>query len=156
LTTIRLDDVTKVFEDGTLAVDQLSLETRDGEFLVLLGPSGCGKSTALRMIAGLESITSGDLFLDDRVANDMSPRERNMAMVFQNFALYPYMNVHDNIAFPLRLAKTPREEISERVSVSASRWRGRSCGGRRCSSWTSRCPTWMPGCGSSCGPRSPR
>ncbi len=120
MTAIGLNAVTKVFDDGTVAVNKLSLETKDGEFLVLLGPSGCGKSTALRMIAGLEEITSGELYLDGQVANDLPPRERNIAMVFQSFALYPYMNVRDNIAFPLRIAKTPKNVIDERVSGVAT------------------------------------
>jgi multiple sugar transport system ATP-binding protein len=120
LTAIGLNEVTKVFGDGTTAVDKLSLEAEDGEFLVLLGPSGCGKSTALRMIAGLEEITSGELYLDGELANDLPPRERNIAMVFQSFALYPYMNVRDNIAFPLRIAKTPKHVIDERVAGVAT------------------------------------
>jgi multiple sugar transport system ATP-binding protein len=120
LTAIGLNAVTKVFEDGTVAVDKLTMDARDGEFLVLLGPSGCGKSTALRMIAGLETVTSGEILLDGEVANDMPPRERNIAMVFQSFALYPYMNVRDNIAFPLRIAKTPKNVIEERVAGVAS------------------------------------
>jgi multiple sugar transport system ATP-binding protein len=120
VTTIRLNDVTKVFEDGTVAVDRLSFEAESSEFLVLLGPSGCGKSTALRMIAGLEQITSGELHLDGRLANDIPPRDRNIAMVFQSFALYPYLNVRENIAFPLRLAKTPKPVIDERVGAVAT------------------------------------
>ncbi len=116
MTAIGLNAVTKVFDDGTVAVNKLSMEASDGEFLVLLGPSGCGKSTALRMIAGLETVTSGEILLDGEVANDMPPRERNIAMVFQSFALYPYMNVRDNIAFPLRIAKTPKPVIEERVA----------------------------------------
>jgi multiple sugar transport system ATP-binding protein len=112
--------VTKVFDDGTVAVDRLSLDAKSAEFLVLLGPSGCGKSTALRMIAGLETITSGELHLDGKYANDLPPRDRNIAMVFQSFALYPYLNVRDNIAFPLRLAKTPKPVIEERVGAVAT------------------------------------
>jgi multiple sugar transport system ATP-binding protein len=120
VTAISLKAVTKVFEDGTVAVDKLNLDAGNGEFLVLLGPSGCGKSTALRMIAGLETITAGELFLDGEFANDLPPRDRNIAMVFQSFALYPYMNVRDNISFPLRLAKTPPEVIEERVTGVAT------------------------------------
>jgi multiple sugar transport system ATP-binding protein len=120
LTAIGLHEVTKVFDDGTVAVDKLTLEARESEFLVLLGPSGCGKSTALRMIAGLEEITSGEILLNGEVANDLPPRERNIAMVFQSFALYPYMNVRDNIAFPLRIAKTPKDVIDERVAGVAA------------------------------------
>ncbi len=120
MTAIGLEEVTKVFDDGTVAVNKLSLEAKDGEFLVLLGPSGCGKSTALRMIAGLETITSGELRLGGEIANDLPPRDRNIAMVFQSFALYPYMDVRDNIAFPLRIAKTPKEVIDERVAGVAT------------------------------------
>lgn len=104
VTTVALKDVTKVFKDGTVAVDSINLDVNDGEFMVLLGPSGCGKSTVLRMIAGLEDPTQGAVLLDGELANDLSPRDRRIAMVFQDFALYPHMTVGDNIAFPLRLA----------------------------------------------------
>ncbi|MDQ1653020.1 MAG: multiple sugar transport system ATP-binding protein [Cryptosporangiaceae bacterium] len=117
MTTIRLNDVTKQFDDGTVAVNRLSFEAKSSEFLVLLGPSGCGKSTALRMIAGLETITSGELYLDGHFANDVPPRDRDIAMVFQSFALYPYLNVRENIAFPLKLAKAPKDVIEERVGA---------------------------------------
>ncbi len=113
VTTVALKDVTKVFRDGTVAVDSINLDVNDGEFLVLLGPSGCGKSTVLRMVAGLEDPTSGAVMLNGEIANDLSPRDRKIAMVFQDFALYPHMSVGDNIAFPLKLAgiePTPREE----------------------------------------------
>ncbi|NYF56605.1 ABC transporter ATP-binding protein [Micromonospora purpureochromogenes] len=115
VTTVALKDVTKVFPDGTLAVDSVNLDVNDGEFMVLLGPSGCGKSTVLRMVAGLEDPSSGAVMLDGEVANDLPPRERKIAMVFQDFALYPHMTVGDNIAFPLRLAGVEPAPRGERV-----------------------------------------
>ncbi|MGN9806991.1 ABC transporter ATP-binding protein [Micromonospora sp. L32] len=115
MTTVALKDVTKVFPDGTLAVDSVNLDVNDGEFMVLLGPSGCGKSTVLRMVAGLEDPSSGAVMLDGEVANDLPPRERRIAMVFQDFALYPHMTVGDNIAFPLRLAGVEPAPRGERV-----------------------------------------
>ncbi|MEU4555839.1 ABC transporter ATP-binding protein [Micromonospora violae] len=120
MSTVTLKDVTKVFRDGTLAVDTINLDVNDGEFMVLLGPSGCGKSTVLRMIAGLEEPTSGAVMLDGELANDLPPRDRKIAMVFQDFALYPHMTVGDNIAFPLRLAGIESEPRGERVSDVAS------------------------------------
>ncbi|RAO29811.1 sn-glycerol-3-phosphate import ATP-binding prote in UgpC [Micromonospora saelicesensis] len=120
VSTVTLKDVTKVFRDGTLAVDSINLDVNDGEFMVLLGPSGCGKSTVLRMIAGLEEPTTGAVMLDGEVANDLPPRDRKIAMVFQDFALYPHMSVGDNIAFPLRLAGVEPEPRGERVSDVAS------------------------------------
>ncbi|MET8039440.1 ABC transporter ATP-binding protein [Micromonospora sp. NPDC005215] len=120
MSTVTLKDVTKVFRDGTMAVDSINLDVNDGEFMVLLGPSGCGKSTVLRMIAGLEEPTSGAVLLDGELANDLPPRDRKIAMVFQDFALYPHMTVGDNIAFPLRLAGVEPEPRGERVSDVAS------------------------------------
>ncbi|WP_247662172.1 ABC transporter ATP-binding protein [Micromonospora sp. U21] len=120
VTTVALKDVTKVFKDGTLAVDTINLDVNDGEFMVLLGPSGCGKSTVLRMIAGLEDPTQGAVLLDGELANDLPPRERKIAMVFQDFALYPHMTVGDNIAFPLRLAGVEPIPRGERVTDVAS------------------------------------
>ncbi|MGC4855463.1 ABC transporter ATP-binding protein [Micromonospora sp. DT4] len=120
MSTVALKDVTKVFKDGTLAVDSINLDVNDGEFMVLLGPSGCGKSTVLRMIAGLEDPTQGAVLLDGELANDLPPRDRKIAMVFQDFALYPHMTVGDNIAFPLRLAGVEPELRGERVTDVAS------------------------------------
>ncbi len=108
--------VEKVYDNGFQAVYDLSLDVRDGEFLVLVGPSGCGKTTALRMVAGLEEITAGELFIGDRVVNKLTPKERDIAMVFQNYALYPHLSVYENIAFGLRLRKESKEEIHERVT----------------------------------------
>ncbi len=119
MATITLNDIDKVYENGFRAVSNLSLDIEDGEFLVLVGPSGCGKSTALRMIAGLESITGGELRIGDRVVNDLEPKDRDIAMVFQSYALYPHLTVRDNIAFALKLAKMPKEEIERRVSDAA-------------------------------------
>src|ERR671932_1863514 len=116
---IVLDKVGKRYPNGFEAVKELSLEIAEGELLVLVGPSGCGKTTALRMIAGLEDITSGDLFIGGRRMNDVLERDRDIAMVFQNYALYPHMTVAQNIAFSLRLARRPRQEIRQRVRDTA-------------------------------------
>jgi multiple sugar transport system ATP-binding protein len=117
---IDLDNITKVYGDGTKAVDDLSLGIEDGEFIVLVGPSGCGKTTALRMIAGLESISGGTIKIDDLVVNGVPPKERDIAMVFQNYALYPHMTVYDNMAFGLKLRKLSKGEIDQRVRKAAS------------------------------------
>ncbi len=116
---VVFDEVDKVFENGVQAVYDLSLDVRDGEFLVLVGPSGCGKTTALRMVAGLEEISDGTLSIGGRVVNDLSPKERDVAMVFQNYALYPHLTVADNIAFGLRLRREPKQVIEERVKWAA-------------------------------------
>ena len=120
MATVVLDDVNKVYDNGFQAIHDLSLDIADSEFLVLVGPSGCGKSTALRMIAGLETITSGTMMIGDRVVNDVQPKDRDIAMVFQNYALYPHMTVFDNIGFALKLAKVPKSEINERVRKAAA------------------------------------
>ena len=116
---IVLDRIDKIYAGGVKAVDGLSLEIRDGEFMVLVGPSGCGKSTALRSIAGLEEISAGTIVIGDRVVNDLPPKERDIAMVFQNYALYPHMTVEQNLAFGLQLRKTPKNEIKRRVTEAA-------------------------------------
>ena len=116
---IVLDQVHKVYAGGVSAVEGLNLDISDGEFMVLVGPSGCGKSTALRMIAGLEEITSGTIQIGDRVVNELPPKDRDIAMVFQNYALYPHMTVEQNLAFGLQLRKTPKPEIKERVHDAA-------------------------------------
>ena len=117
---LTLDHVFKEFPGGTVAVNDLSLEIADGEFMIFVGPSGCGKTTALRMIAGLEKITSGTISIGDHVINDDSPRDRDIAMVFQNYALYPHMTVYKNLAFGLKERKMPKDEIAIRVNgVSA-------------------------------------
>ena len=116
---VVLQDVDKVYPNGFHAVKDLSLEIEDGEFLVLVGPSGCGKTTALRMVAGLETITDGEVSIGGRVVNDMTPKERDVAMVFQSYALYPHLSVADNIAFGLRLRKTPKHVVAERTAWAA-------------------------------------
>jgi multiple sugar transport system ATP-binding protein len=116
---IVMEEVTKRFPDGTEAVKHMSLDVGDGEFIILVGPSGCGKSTALRMIAGLEDITDGQVRIGEEVVNEKAPKDRDIAMVFQNYALYPHLTVRDNMAFPLRLAKVPKEEIDRKVEEAA-------------------------------------
>src|SRR5436190_11053235 len=116
---IVLDGVSKRFADGFEAVKDMNLDVNDGEFVILVGPSGCGKSTALRMIAGLEDITANELRIDDQIVNQLAPKDRDIAMVFQNYALYPHMTVRDNMAFPLKLAKAPQEEIDKKVEEAA-------------------------------------
>jgi multiple sugar transport system ATP-binding protein len=121
MASIAFEEVSKVFPDGTRAVDGLDLEIRDGEFAVLVGPSGSGKSTALRMVAGLEDASSGDIRIGARVVNDVAPRDRDIAMVFQSYALYPHMSVADNMGFALKLQKVGRESIRSRVGAASSR-----------------------------------
>ncbi len=116
---IVLDGISKRFDDGYEAVKDMDLEVKDGEFVILVGPSGCGKSTALRMIAGLEDITEGELRIGGDVVNQYAPKDRDIAMVFQNYALYPHMSVRENMAFPLKLAKVPEEEIRSKVEDAA-------------------------------------
>jgi multiple sugar transport system ATP-binding protein len=120
MSEIVLDGVTKVFDDGYEAVKDMNLDIGDGEFMILVGPSGCGKSTALRMIAGLEDITSGELKIGDQVVNDLSPKDRDIAMVFQNYALYPHMTVRQNMGFALSLAGVDRAEIDRKVEEAAA------------------------------------
>ncbi|MGH9066039.1 MAG: ABC transporter ATP-binding protein [Acidimicrobiales bacterium] len=119
MATVTLEQMTKVYPNGTTAVSELDLEVDDGEFMVLVGPSGCGKTTALRMVAGLEEITAGSLKVGDRVVNDLAPKDRDIAMVFQNYALYPHMTVADNIGFALKLRKVGKSEIKSRVGKAA-------------------------------------
>jgi multiple sugar transport system ATP-binding protein len=116
---ITLDNVTKRFPDGALAVDKISLDIADGEFVILVGPSGCGKSTTLNMIAGLEDITDGELRIGGKVVNNAAPKDRDIAMVFQSYALYPHMTVRQNMGFALKLAKTPQATIDEKVNEAA-------------------------------------
>ncbi len=119
MAAVTFSDVSKIFPDGTKAVASLDLETEDEEFMVLVGPSGCGKTTALRMVAGLEEISEGEIRIGDRVVNEVSPKDRDIAMVFQTYALYPHLTVFDNIAFSLRLRKMKKEEIAKRVQEAA-------------------------------------
>jgi multiple sugar transport system ATP-binding protein len=155
MAAVTFDRVTKRYPDGTTAVNDLYLEIADGEFMVLVGPSGCGKTTALRMVAGLEDISGGVVKIGDRVVNYVPSRDRDIAMVFQSYALYPHLTVYDNIAFGLKIKKLPKAEIEKRVSnaaqilarvvpqteaarvpvvsASALRWAERSCATPRCS-----------------------
>ena len=119
MATITLEKVTKVYPNGLTAIHELDLDVAEGEFMVLVGPSGCGKTTALRMVAGLEDITGGTLRIGDRVVNSVSPKDRDIAMVFQNYALYPHMTVGKNIAFALKLRKLPKAEIKQKVNDTA-------------------------------------
>ncbi|HET7627349.1 MAG TPA: sn-glycerol-3-phosphate ABC transporter ATP-binding protein UgpC [Bacillales bacterium] len=116
---IHMNNITKSYDGKTTAVDDFNLEISDKEFIVFVGPSGCGKSTTLRMIAGLEDITSGELYIGERMVNDVAPKDRDIAMVFQNYALYPHMNVYDNMAFGLKLRKFKKDEIQKRVNNAA-------------------------------------
>src|SRR3954463_16145766 len=116
---IQFRDVTKRYDDGFEAVKAIDLTIGDGEFMILVGPSGCGKSTALRMIAGLEDISEGEMLIGDEVVNDKAPKDRDIAMVFQNYALYPHMTVRDNMGFALKLAKVDKAEIAKRVEEAA-------------------------------------
>src|SRR6266498_1204455 len=116
---VAFNEVDKVYGADVHAVKDLTLEAHDGEFLVLVGPSGCGKTTALRMVAGLEDITDGTISIGGRVVNDLTPKERDIAMVFQNYALYPHLSVAENIGFGLRLRKTPKKEVDERIEWAA-------------------------------------
>ncbi len=120
MASVVLKDVNKVYPNGYHAIHDLNLDIEDGEFLVLVGPSGCGKSTALRMVAGLEDISGGEMYIGDRIVNDVHPKDRDIAMVFQNYALYPHMSVAENIGFALKLAKLPKAEIEERVAKAAA------------------------------------
>jgi multiple sugar transport system ATP-binding protein len=119
LATVSFEQAGKVYRDGTRALTDFSLEVEDGEFMVFVGPSGCGKTTALRMVAGLEDITEGEIRIGEKVVNGLHPRKRDVAMVFQNYALYPHMTVYKNIAFALKVRKLPREEIRRRVEGAA-------------------------------------
>lgn len=119
MASVVLKNVTKRFEGGVIAVSNFNLDIEDKEFIILVGPSGCGKTTTLRMIAGLEEVTEGEIYIGDRLVNDVQPKDRDIAMVFQNYALYPHMTVFDNMAFGLKLRRTPKAEIKRRVLEAA-------------------------------------
>ena len=167
----------QITDRGVVAVQQFNLDIADQEFIVLVGPSGCGKSTTLRMVAGLEEISEGQLLIDGKVMNDVAPKDRDIAMVFQSYALYPHMTVYENMAFSLKLKKVPKDEIDRKVKEAAeildiTQYLDRkpkalsggqrqrvamaapSCVSPRCSSWTSLCPTWTPSSVTRCAPRS--
>src|SRR6476659_280791 len=120
MAAIEMKNIVKQYGDGFPAVNDVSIDIADGEFMILVGPSGCGKSTLLRMIVGLEDITTGDMLIGDKKVNDLAPRERNLAMVFQNYALYPHLTVYENIAFPLRLAGASDAEVDQKVKAASS------------------------------------
>ena len=165
MASLSLRHIYKKYPGNVVAVKDVNLEIKDKEFIVLVGPSGCGKSTTLRMIAGLEEISEGELYIGDRLVNDIAPKDRDIAMVFQNYALYPHMTVFDNMAFGLKLRKVPKDEIARKVEEAAKildlshlldrkpkamsvvrdsvlHWVVQSFVIRRYSSSTSRCPTW--------------
>ncbi|MBE9483804.1 MAG: ATP-binding cassette domain-containing protein, partial [Bacteroidetes bacterium] len=119
MATVTLKNIAKSYDGKVDVINDASFEISDGEFVVMVGPSGCGKSTLLRMIAGLEDITRGDLYIDDKRVNDLPPKDRNIAMVFQNYALYPHMTAYQNMAFGLKLKKVRKSEIDERVNKAA-------------------------------------
>ena len=177
MASVSLRSVRKSY-DGLEVIHGVDCEIADGEFIVILGPSGCGKSTLLRMIAGLEAITGGEIAIGGRVVNELEPKDRDIAMVFQNYALYPHMSVYDNMAYGLRIRGMPKAEIEARVqqggeassssaiscnagrasspaaSASAWRWAAPSCASRRCSCSTSRCRISTPSCACRCASRS--
>src|SRR5205814_2797536 len=119
VSNIVFEHITKRYGDGFEAVKDMNLDIGDGEFMILVGPSGCGKSTALRMVAGLEDITDGELKIGEEIVNRLAPKDRDIAMVFQNYALYPHMSVRENMGFALQLAKTPQEQIDQKVQEAA-------------------------------------
>ena len=121
MASLELNNICKVYSNGFEAVKDFNLKVEDKEFIIFVGPSGCGKSTTLRMIAGLEEISSGELIIDGKVVNDVEPKDRDIAMVFQNYALYPHMTVFDNMAFGLKLRKVPKEEIKAKVEADTKK-----------------------------------
>jgi sn-glycerol 3-phosphate transport system ATP-binding protein len=178
MSTITLDTVRKVYAGNVEAVKGVSIDIADGEFIVLVGPSGCGKSTLLRMIAGLEDITTGEIKIGDRLVNNVDPADRDIAMVFQNYALYPHMTVYNNLAYGLKNRGMDKAEIDRRVkeaarileigdyldrkprasfpavSVSVLPWAGRLCANRPPSCLTNRFPIWTPSCACRCASKS--
>ena len=119
MATVKLNNVKKIYDNKVVAVHDFNLDIADKEFIVFVGPSGCGKSTTLRMIAGLEDISEGEVYIDGVLVNDLQPKDRGVAMVFQNYALYPHLTVYENMAFSLRLQKMPNDEIYKRVTAAA-------------------------------------
>ena len=116
---IKISNVGKIYPNGTRALEDVNILINDGEFVVLVGPSGCGKTTLLRMVAGLEDITEGEISIAENIVNEVAPKDRDIAMVFQNYALYPHMSVYDNMAFSLKLRKLPKDEIDKKVKDAA-------------------------------------
>lgn len=119
MSSLSLKNIYKIYQGDVIAVEDFNLEIEDKEFIIFVGPSGCGKSTTLRMIAGLEDISKGELYIEDKLVNDVEPKERDIAMVFQNYALYPHMSVYDNMAFALKLRKETKDEIDKKVKNAA-------------------------------------
>jgi multiple sugar transport system ATP-binding protein len=119
MASVKLKNIFKRYSGGVTAVNDFNLDIEDKEFIILVGPSGCGKTTTLRMVAGLEEISEGELYIGDKLVNDVAPKDRDIAMVFQNYALYPHMSVFDNMAFGLKLRKLPKDEIKKRVLEAA-------------------------------------
>ena len=178
MASISCQHIYKIYPGATApSVTDFNLEIQDKEFIIFVGPSGCGKSTTLRMIAGLEEISKGEMYIGGRLINDVPPKDRDIAMVFQSYALYPHMTVYKNIAFGLELRKTPKDEIDRRVheaakileiehlldrkprlcpaaSVSVLLWAVQWFVTRQSSCWTSPCPTWMLSCVPACAPKS--
>ena len=178
MASLSLKNVCKVYPNGFEAVKDFNLDVADKEFIIFVGPSGCGKSTTLRMIAGLEEISDGTLKIDDKVVNDVEPKDRDIAMVFQNYALYPHMTVYDNMAFGLKLRKVPKDQIDKQVKEAAKildleklldrnrklfpvvrdsvlLWDVPSYVILKYSLWTSLCQTWMQNFVYRCVPRFP-
>jgi multiple sugar transport system ATP-binding protein len=156
MATVDLEHVHKTYEGGFEAVRDFNLAIKEREFIVLVGPSGCGKSTTLRMIAGLEEITSGTISIGGKVMNKVPPKDRDIAMVFQSYALYPHMTAFENMAFALKLRKLPKDKIAEKVRRAADvlGMGAPSCASLSASCSTSRCRTWTPSCASRCARRS--
>lgn len=177
MASIKMDNLHKVYTGGVRAVTGINLDIADGEMIVLVGPSGCGKSTLLRMVAGLETISEGTLKIGDRVVNTLEPADRDIAMVFQNYALYPHMTVFNNLAYGLKNRGFSKTEIDRRVrqaaemleigqfldrkprqlsggNASVSPWAAHWCANRRRSCSTNRCRTWMRNCVCKCGWKS--
>ncbi|MBQ9349319.1 MAG: ATP-binding cassette domain-containing protein, partial [Oscillibacter sp.] len=119
MASVTIKGLKKIYDNKVTAVHDVNIDIKDKEFIVLVGPSGCGKSTTLRMVAGLEEISGGELYIGDKLCNDVAPKDRDIAMVFQNYALYPHMTVRDNIGFALKLKKTPKDEIKKKVDEAA-------------------------------------
>ena len=138
MASLSLKHIYKKYPGGVTAVSDFNLEVKDKEFLVLVGPSGCGKSTTLRMIAGLEEITEGELRIGDRLVNDVAPKDRKIAMVFQNYALYPHMSVFENMAFGLKLSKVPKDIIKKKVETEVNSYIGLSARIKLCESGSIR------------------
>ena len=166
---LKLQAVTKSWDGKTQVIKPLTLDVADGEFIVMVGPSGCGKSTLLRMVAGLERVTEGDIWINDQRVTEMEPKDRGIAMVFQNYALYPHMSVEENMAWGLKIRGMGKQQIAERVKEAARileldgllkrrprelsgvwRWAARLCAIRRCSCLMSRSLTSMPSCACRC------